>query len=245
MVWAEDSVTESSEEPLIECDWTIDVQDEHRLGDSRNYASVFLTLNATKLGGTSSEGRYYGVAMISIEFHLAIKDEWDGVDIIGGGRFSAPAVDSNVAFELVAGDDLEAYTSPRNDGSVPVVPLLTANYSASGMFNFTTHGDWTYWCNQLIVTRPTMPKMLPLGFGIRVRGASVEFRGFNIPVCLGGEPGLYNGNLQRDRSRNTYRVEIATAVMRPAAPALSERGSQSSYMPATRPGSSDTHADIT
>ena len=60
---------------------------------------------------------------------------------IEGRGFFAPAVDSNVAFQLVAGNDLEAYTGPRSDGSIPVVLLLTADCSASGVFNFITSGD--------------------------------------------------------------------------------------------------------
>ena len=80
---AEETASGSSEESLIECDWTI-------------------------------EGR----------------------------GFFAPAVDSNVAFQLVAGNDLEAYTGPRSDGAIP---LLTADCSASGVFNFITSGDLAYW----------------------------------------------------------------------------------------------------
>ena len=80
---AEVTATGSSEESLIECDWTIEVHDEYRT--------------------------------ICVEFRLAIKDEWDGGDTIEGRGFFAPAVDSNVAFQLVAGNDLEAYTGPRSD----------------------------------------------------------------------------------------------------------------------------------
>jgi len=113
VVLAEVTATGSSEESLIECDWTIEVHDEYRT--------------------------------ICVEFRLAIKDEWDGGDTIEGRGFFAPAVDSNVAFQLVAGNDLEAYTGPRSEGSIPVVLLLTADCSASGVFNFITSGDLAYW----------------------------------------------------------------------------------------------------
>ena len=162
---------------LIECDWTVEVQDEFRVGDAEKYTSFVLMLKATKLGGTSSEGRYYGTAKLHAESQSAWDDEEDGrpFAVIGGGRFAAPAVDHDVAFTLVAGDNRDPIVGRTDDGStIIIVPLITADFSDRGMFTFITKRDCKYWANRPIMTRPSLLKVLPLGYDTRVLGPVVE-----------------------------------------------------------------------